>query len=175
MQANMPVPWILWEASNPWILFAGEVLHVLSLPWKLIFALVPPTEYCGGWPGTSEGREGREGERHGSWLYKSCVGKRQQRGARTPHLVWRFILFGDGNACQNNGLVLSDERMSIGWLLSLEQLSNWLAVGHSSENQDVFVYSFTLKLVWEKGFMFKTYTVLHVCIPMFPLQVVRGS
>ena len=26
-----------------------QVLHVLSLPWKLIFALVPPTEYCGGW------------------------------------------------------------------------------------------------------------------------------
>ena len=37
-----------------WDEFA-EVLHVLSLPWKLIFALVPPTEYCGGWPGTLEG------------------------------------------------------------------------------------------------------------------------
>jgi len=25
-------------------------LHVLSLPWKLIVALVPPAELCGGWP-----------------------------------------------------------------------------------------------------------------------------
>jgi len=23
--------------------------HVVSLPWKLLFALVPPTDYCGGW------------------------------------------------------------------------------------------------------------------------------
>lgn len=25
------------------------VLHVLSLPWKIVFALVPPTDYMGGW------------------------------------------------------------------------------------------------------------------------------
>eukprot|EP00434_Breviolum_minutum_P007671 symbB.v1.2.006764.t1/scaffold369.1/size218568/2 len=34
------------QRSSGWFEF---VLHVLSLPWKLIFALVPPTEYCGGW------------------------------------------------------------------------------------------------------------------------------
>jgi len=34
------------QKSSGWFEF---VLHVLSLPWKLIFALVPPTEYCGGW------------------------------------------------------------------------------------------------------------------------------
>eukprot|EP00427_Karlodinium_veneficum_P012109 CAMPEP_0169066094 /NCGR_PEP_ID=MMETSP1015-20121227/2768_1 /TAXON_ID=342587 /ORGANISM="Karlodinium micrum, Strain CCMP2283" /LENGTH=820 /DNA_ID=CAMNT_0009124741 /DNA_START=135 /DNA_END=2594 /DNA_ORIENTATION=- len=25
------------------------VLHGIELPWKLLFALVPPTDYCGGW------------------------------------------------------------------------------------------------------------------------------
>jgi len=25
------------------------VLHIITVPWKLFFALVPPTEYCGGW------------------------------------------------------------------------------------------------------------------------------
>ncbi|CAL1152714.1 unnamed protein product [Cladocopium goreaui] len=25
-------------------------LHLLTLPWKLIFAMIPPVEYCGGWP-----------------------------------------------------------------------------------------------------------------------------
>mmetsp|Transcript_91608 Transcript_91608/g.144813 ORF Transcript_91608/g.144813 Transcript_91608/m.144813 type:complete len:877 (+) Transcript_91608:89-2719(+) len=25
------------------------VIHVVSLPWKLLFALVPPVDYCGGW------------------------------------------------------------------------------------------------------------------------------
>merc|ERR1719454_2798778 len=25
------------------------ILHVVSLPWKLFFALVPPTTYAGGW------------------------------------------------------------------------------------------------------------------------------
>lgn len=34
------------QSNSTWFEF---VLHVLSLPWKLIFALVPPTEYCGGW------------------------------------------------------------------------------------------------------------------------------
>jgi len=24
-------------------------MHILSMPWKLLFALVPPTDYCGGW------------------------------------------------------------------------------------------------------------------------------
>jgi len=24
-------------------------LHFISVPWKLVFALVPPTDYCGGW------------------------------------------------------------------------------------------------------------------------------
>mmetsp|Transcript_107442 Transcript_107442/g.310550 ORF Transcript_107442/g.310550 Transcript_107442/m.310550 type:complete len:844 (+) Transcript_107442:98-2629(+) len=34
-------------ASNPstydWI------VHIIALPWKLVFALIPPTDYCGGW------------------------------------------------------------------------------------------------------------------------------
>eukprot|EP00438_Fugacium_kawagutii_P024158 Skav213843 [mRNA] locus=scaffold315:357564:366766:+ [translate_table: standard] len=34
------------QSNSSWFEF---VLHVLSLPWKLVFALVPPTEYCGGW------------------------------------------------------------------------------------------------------------------------------
>ncbi|CAK0893280.1 unnamed protein product [Prorocentrum cordatum] len=25
------------------------VMHIITLPWKLLFAFVPPTEYCGGW------------------------------------------------------------------------------------------------------------------------------
>jgi len=25
------------------------ILHIVSLPWKLLFALCPPTDYCGGW------------------------------------------------------------------------------------------------------------------------------
>eukprot|EP00929_Paragymnodinium_shiwhaense_P063162 TRINITY_DN31572_c1_g2_i1.p1 TRINITY_DN31572_c1_g2~~TRINITY_DN31572_c1_g2_i1.p1 ORF type:complete len:824 (-),score=259.11 TRINITY_DN31572_c1_g2_i1:119-2590(-) len=25
------------------------VLHVVSVPWKLFFAIIPPTDYCGGW------------------------------------------------------------------------------------------------------------------------------
>lgn len=25
------------------------VMHYLTLPWKLLFAFVPPTDYCGGW------------------------------------------------------------------------------------------------------------------------------
>mmetsp|Transcript_1113 Transcript_1113/g.2447 ORF Transcript_1113/g.2447 Transcript_1113/m.2447 type:complete len:823 (+) Transcript_1113:286-2754(+) len=28
---------------------ADWVMHIVSLPWKLLFALVPPTEYAGGW------------------------------------------------------------------------------------------------------------------------------
>mmetsp|Transcript_76032 Transcript_76032/g.180947 ORF Transcript_76032/g.180947 Transcript_76032/m.180947 type:complete len:844 (+) Transcript_76032:126-2657(+) len=24
-------------------------MHIISLPWKLLFALVPPTDFCGGW------------------------------------------------------------------------------------------------------------------------------
>merc|ERR1719506_412247 len=24
-------------------------MHALSIPWKLLFAFVPPTDYCGGW------------------------------------------------------------------------------------------------------------------------------
>jgi solute carrier family 8 (sodium/calcium exchanger) len=26
------------------------VFHVAGMPWKLLFAFVPPTDYCGGWP-----------------------------------------------------------------------------------------------------------------------------
>jgi len=26
-----------------------KVMHVLTLPWKVIFAFCPPTDYCGGW------------------------------------------------------------------------------------------------------------------------------
>jgi solute carrier family 8 (sodium/calcium exchanger) len=29
--------------------FTDYVMHVISLPWKLLFALIPPTDYCGGW------------------------------------------------------------------------------------------------------------------------------
>jgi len=25
------------------------ILHIITLPWKLLFALVPPPDYCGGW------------------------------------------------------------------------------------------------------------------------------
>mmetsp|Transcript_60819 Transcript_60819/g.131959 ORF Transcript_60819/g.131959 Transcript_60819/m.131959 type:complete len:834 (-) Transcript_60819:296-2797(-) len=25
-------------------------MHILSLPWKIIFAFVPPVDFCGGWP-----------------------------------------------------------------------------------------------------------------------------
>lgn len=28
---------------------ADMVMHVISLPWKFIFAFIPPTEYGGGW------------------------------------------------------------------------------------------------------------------------------
>merc|ERR1711998_167434 len=28
---------------------AGWIAHCLALPWKLVFALVPPTAFCGGW------------------------------------------------------------------------------------------------------------------------------
>eukprot|EP00440_Ansanella_granifera_P055237 gb/GFBE01059879.1/.p1 GENE.gb/GFBE01059879.1/~~gb/GFBE01059879.1/.p1 ORF type:complete len:846 (+),score=191.75 gb/GFBE01059879.1/:1-2538(+) len=28
---------------------ADYVVHVVTLPWKLFFALIPPTDYCGGW------------------------------------------------------------------------------------------------------------------------------
>jgi len=28
---------------------ADYVMHVITLPWKLLFAFVPPTDYCGGW------------------------------------------------------------------------------------------------------------------------------
>merc|ERR1719453_2803970 len=24
-------------------------MHILSLPWKILFAFVPPVDYCGGW------------------------------------------------------------------------------------------------------------------------------
>jgi solute carrier family 8 (sodium/calcium exchanger) len=29
---------------------ADYAFHILGLPWKLLFALVPPTDYCGGYP-----------------------------------------------------------------------------------------------------------------------------
>jgi len=28
---------------------ADKVLHIISLPWKVAFAIVPPTTFCGGW------------------------------------------------------------------------------------------------------------------------------
>ncbi|CAK0870853.1 unnamed protein product, partial [Prorocentrum cordatum] len=28
---------------------ADYTMHFITLPWKLLFALVPPTDYCGGW------------------------------------------------------------------------------------------------------------------------------
>jgi solute carrier family 8 (sodium/calcium exchanger) len=35
------------EAGGPsWM---DYVMHAITLPWKLFFALVPPVEYCGGW------------------------------------------------------------------------------------------------------------------------------
>uniref|UniRef100_A0A7S4QGX4 Calx-beta domain-containing protein n=1 Tax=Alexandrium monilatum TaxID=311494 RepID=A0A7S4QGX4_9DINO len=34
------------QAASSW---TDMVLHVISLPWKLIFACVPPTDYVGGW------------------------------------------------------------------------------------------------------------------------------
>jgi len=36
------------EEDNDWTL--GDLfMHILTLPWKLLFAFVPPTEFCGGW------------------------------------------------------------------------------------------------------------------------------
>jgi len=28
---------------------ADKAMHCITMPWKLLFALVPPTDYCGGW------------------------------------------------------------------------------------------------------------------------------
>jgi solute carrier family 8 (sodium/calcium exchanger) len=35
------------EESGP--SYLDYVIHAVALPWKLFFALVPPTDYCGGW------------------------------------------------------------------------------------------------------------------------------
>jgi solute carrier family 8 (sodium/calcium exchanger) len=35
------------EESEPGLM--DYVMHYLTLPWKLLFAFVPPTDYCGGW------------------------------------------------------------------------------------------------------------------------------
>lgn len=35
------------EAAKPEIF--DWVFHIITLPWKLVFALIPPTDYCGGW------------------------------------------------------------------------------------------------------------------------------
>lgn len=28
---------------------ADYVMHIITVPWKILFAFVPPTDYCGGW------------------------------------------------------------------------------------------------------------------------------
>mmetsp|Transcript_26599 Transcript_26599/g.61110 ORF Transcript_26599/g.61110 Transcript_26599/m.61110 type:complete len:887 (+) Transcript_26599:194-2854(+) len=35
------------EGGDPSVL--DYVMHVFALPWKLLFALIPPVDYCGGW------------------------------------------------------------------------------------------------------------------------------
>lgn len=35
------------EPAKPEI--SDWVFHIITLPWKLFFALIPPTDYCGGW------------------------------------------------------------------------------------------------------------------------------
>jgi len=35
------------EPEKPGI--SAWVVHIISLPWKLLFAIVPPTDYCDGW------------------------------------------------------------------------------------------------------------------------------
>eukprot|EP00930_Biecheleria_cincta_P071673 TRINITY_DN5913_c0_g1_i1.p1 TRINITY_DN5913_c0_g1~~TRINITY_DN5913_c0_g1_i1.p1 ORF type:complete len:830 (+),score=146.98 TRINITY_DN5913_c0_g1_i1:133-2622(+) len=35
------------EASKPGM--SDWVFHIITLPWKIIFAFIPPTDYCGGW------------------------------------------------------------------------------------------------------------------------------
>jgi len=38
------------EDGNPMTAGIGDwIMHFVTLPWKLVFALVPPTDYCGGW------------------------------------------------------------------------------------------------------------------------------
>jgi len=38
-----------YESPSPWERFLMWFTHILTLPWKLLFALVPPPGYCGGW------------------------------------------------------------------------------------------------------------------------------
>ena len=45
-----------WSPTGGIPLEEGEIIptslwvtHTLSLPWKLFFAIIPPTDYCGGW------------------------------------------------------------------------------------------------------------------------------
>merc|ERR1711881_12171 len=35
------------EPSKPSVM--DYVMHIITLPWKLLFATCPPTDYCGGW------------------------------------------------------------------------------------------------------------------------------
>jgi solute carrier family 8 (sodium/calcium exchanger) len=28
----------------------GLIMHVLTMPWKILFGIMPPPGFCGGWP-----------------------------------------------------------------------------------------------------------------------------
>ena len=40
------------EAGNESLVFTVDqvVLHIISLPWKVVFSIIPPTEWCNGKP-----------------------------------------------------------------------------------------------------------------------------
>jgi len=47
MQAGVTLSEISSAVEQPSA--ADYAMHFITLPWKLLFALVPPTDYCGGW------------------------------------------------------------------------------------------------------------------------------